>query len=146
MKTRELIEWLQKEDPTGELEACVNNVPIYTVERQPAYYDGPLQMLIQDESKKPYYNIVGFKVTHKGQKVKLMTMDVGDCLIDNPDLPVDLTELADWMKERWEKRVEAKRNEYRQMDIETAMELVCLKPETCQVCSSPECDSPNGKH
>jgi hypothetical protein len=146
MKTKELIQWLQTEDPTGELEVCVNNVPIYTVENQPAYYDGPLQMLIHDESKRPYYSIVGYKVTQRGNKIKLTTMDIGDCLIDNPDMPVDLSELANWTRKRWEECVETKRKEYRQMDIETAMELACLKPETCLICSKSDCDNPNGKH
>ena len=36
MKSKELIQLLQEEDPTGEVEVCVNNVDIYFLSTEPA--------------------------------------------------------------------------------------------------------------
>lgn len=105
MKTRELIAALQKEDPSGDLDVVAGGTPIYFASREPAYYDGPLEMLIHDDSRRPYYSIVGYKVTSRGEKVKLHLMDVSDVLLDEPDAAVDLSELSEFNRERWEKRV-----------------------------------------
>ena len=110
MKTKELIRLLQENDPSGELEVAVNNQPIYTVAAEPAYYDGNLQMLIQDHSVETY-NIIGYKVTGKGSKVSLTTMDLESVLLDEPDAPVDLSELEGYSKEQWEKAVTKTRKE-----------------------------------
>lgn len=115
MKTRELIAALQKEDPSGELEVVASGTPIYFVERQEAYYDGPLQMLVHDESKRPYYSIVGYKVTQRGSKVKLHLMSLDDCMLDEISLPVDLSEVSDFHRERWEKRVAELRERMREI-------------------------------
>ncbi len=50
MKTKELIRQLQREDPSGELECCVDNSDIFFVEHLPAYYDGCLEVLVRDKS------------------------------------------------------------------------------------------------
>lgn len=105
MKTRELIAALQKEDPTGELEVIAGSAPIYFATREPAYWDGSLQMLIHDDSKRPYYSIVGYKVTDRGEKIRLNLMELDDVLLDAPDAPVDLSELSEGRRERWAKRV-----------------------------------------
>ena len=104
MKTKELIRLLQECDPTGELEVAVGNNPIYCVDRLPAYYDGNLQMLIQDHSVETY-NILGYKVTGQGLKVSLTDMDLRQVLLDNPDAPVDLSELSGHSKKHWEEVV-----------------------------------------
>ena len=88
MKSKELIQLLQEEDPTGEVEVCVNNVDIHCLSREPAYWDGSLQVLTRDESKKPYYNITGAKYVRHGSKIVLHPMSVRDVLWDNPDTAV----------------------------------------------------------
>lgn len=113
------------EDPTGELEVCVSgNEPIYFVERQPAYYDGRLQMLIQDEAKKgKSYSIIGYKVTGKGDKVKLHVMNLEDCLLDKPDLLVDLSECPEWDRVEWQAHVDKLRAEMNKIKEEVAEKL-----------------------
>jgi len=115
MKTRELIEALQLEDPSGELEVIAGGTPIYFASRQPAYYDGPLQMLIHDESKRPYYSIVGYKVTQHGEKVRLHLMGLDECMLDEQSIPVDLTELGEYQRGSWEKRVAELREQMREI-------------------------------
>lgn len=111
MTSKELIEALRKEDPDGDTEVCVGNIPIYFLGNEAAYWDGRLEMLIQDHSKDPYYNIVGYKVTGRGRKVQLHLMDLDDVILDDPDTPVDLSELEDQTKEMWKERVEDLREE-----------------------------------
>lgn len=115
MKTRELIEALKKEDPSGELEVVAGGTPIYFASREPAYYDGPLQMLVIDETKRPYYCIAGYKVTQRGEKVKLHLMDIDLCMLDALDLPVDLTELGEYQRGQWETRVALLREQTREI-------------------------------
>ena len=111
MKTRELVRLLQEEDPGGDLEAVIDGVPIYVVERLPAFYDGNLQMLIQDEEKNPFYNVTGYKVTSKGEKVLLRSMNIRSVLWDNPEATVDLSGLHGFSLEQWQKKVEKLRTE-----------------------------------
>jgi hypothetical protein len=118
MKTKELIAQLQKEDPTGETEVIVDGSPIYSIENQPAYYDGPLKVLIQDHSLDPYYNIVGFKYVRGGNKIRISTMSLDDCLCDNPDLPVDTSELSEGLKSYYEESIAAKRIKYTKLEKE----------------------------
>ena len=118
MTTFELIKKLQSVDPSGKLQVVVNNIPIYTVDNVEAYWDGRLQMLIQDRSKDPYYNIVGYKVTSQGRKVRLNTMDLDDVMLDNPDIPVYLEELGKYFKKEWEERVRDTREEMKRIHEE----------------------------
>lgn len=117
MKTKELVAALQSEDPSGELEVVAGGLPIYYVERLPAYYDGNLQMLVQDKSVQGY-NITGYKVTGKGEKVVMRLMDLGDVLCEDAEAPVDLSGLSKLSFEDWTKRVEAERKESREGDEE----------------------------
>ena len=89
MKTKELIRQLQEKDPGGEEEVCVGNEDIFFVEYEPAYYDGSLQILVRDEEKKPYYNIVGAKFRRSGSKIQIHTVSIAMAIMDNPDLPVE---------------------------------------------------------
>lgn len=115
MKTRELIQALQEQDPSGECEVVAGATPIYFVERQPAWYDGHLEMLVHDESKKgTSYSITGYKVTNRGNKVVLFRMGLDDVLCDDPDAPVDLSDLNDGARARWEEHVSKLREEYRE--------------------------------
>lgn len=67
MKSKTLIEMLQKADPTGNEEVCVGNVDIHFVETMPAYYDGTLQVLERNEELE-CYNIIGAKYRRSGVK------------------------------------------------------------------------------
>ncbi len=88
MKTKELIKRLQAEDPSGEIEVCVGSSDIYYLEELPAYYDGRLYTLIRDESKQPFYDVTGMRITGQGRKVSIKLMDLEDVLCDNPDATV----------------------------------------------------------
>lgn len=94
MKTKELIRLLQEEDPTGEVEVCVNNVDIYTLHTEPAYWDGSLQVLTRDESKKPYYNITGAKYVRTGKKIVLNPLSIRDVLWNDSDAVIDYSEVG----------------------------------------------------
>ncbi len=115
MKTKELIEALKDADPSGELEVIAGSDPIYFVETQEAYYDGMLPMLVQDHTKGPYYNIVGFKYTPNGGKVRLHLMDLDSCILNDPEIPLDLSEVPAHSKQRYFERAEKKRTEIREI-------------------------------
>ena len=88
MKTKELIRQLQKADPSGEAECCVNNIDIHFVSNEPAYWDGTLEVLQRDESNK-YYNIIGAKYVAYGTKVVIRPLSIADAIFEDPKLPVD---------------------------------------------------------
>jgi hypothetical protein len=94
MKTKKLIELLMKEDPSGEAECCIGNNDIHFVEIVPAYYDGRLEILNRDESL-PYYNIVGGKITSRGMKIFINPLSLADVLLEDPEVPIDLSECQD---------------------------------------------------
>jgi len=95
MKTKELIRRLQEEDPTGEIECCVGNQDIYFITQEPAYYDGPLQVLVHDESKRDkQWSITGAKIVRSGAKIQIHTMSIEDVIFDmvyfGNDFPVHI--------------------------------------------------------
>lgn len=100
MKAKELIRRLQQFDP--EVEVCVDNKDIYFLEPKPAYWDGKLQLLLHDPSKRGW-SIVGAKVVEKGEKLNIVALSIEDVIWDVPDLPVDLSELTS--QEEWAGRV-----------------------------------------
>jgi hypothetical protein len=87
MKVSELIHRLQDADPTGQLEACVGNIDIHFVSREPAYYDGCLQVLKRDPAIK-YYNIIGAELRASGDKVQIHTLSIEDVFLDKPDAEI----------------------------------------------------------
>ena len=89
MKTKELIRQLQEADPSGELECCVDNADIFAVWPEEAYWDGCLQMLIRDQAKAPYYDVIGAKVTSKGTKVRIRPMNISDAIFNDHTLPIE---------------------------------------------------------
>jgi hypothetical protein len=89
MKTKDLIAELQEADPSGELEVCVENVDIFAVATEPAYWDGRLQVLKRDPAKKPYFDVIGGKYVTSGHKVVISPMSITDVLWDNPDAEID---------------------------------------------------------
>lgn len=127
MKTKELIKALQEEDPSGELEACVWNTPIYFLSTEPAYYDGCLGMLLTNESEKPYCCIRGYKRTGVGSKVVLHTMDLYDVLLDNPEAVVelDMSNFCEGDKREAEERkwIDQIRKEVREIIAKVDMEI-----------------------
>lgn len=129
MTTAELIKRLQEEDPSGELQVVVDNVPIYTVDNVEAYWDGRLQMLVQDRSRDPFYNIVGYKVTERGRKVRLHTMDLDDVVLNDPDIPVDLSELSEHYRPHWERTVRETREETKRIIAEVDAGIANKKEE-----------------
>lgn len=116
MKTKELIRQLQEADPTGEVECSLGNCDIYFVERLPAYYDGSQQVLIRDESLKPFWNIVGGKVRSHGDKVVLKTMALSDLVCDNPELQIDCSELGETRAAEYQAYMERSRQLGRDVD------------------------------
>ena len=120
MKSKELIRRLLEIDPDGETEVCCGNHDIYFLDRLPAYYDGKLQLIITDPEKDgKCYSIIGGKVMTSGQKINIVTMGISDILIDNPEMPVDLSDVREQSHEYcWHKKVEAMRKEYRELNAE----------------------------
>lgn len=119
MKTKELIRQLQEADPSGEEEVSVGNVDIHFVDREPAYYDGCLQVLVRDENNK-FYNITGAKVVSNGNKVVIHTLSITDALWDNAELPIDYSGLTEGQTQRYKEAHDKTRQEVR--DCETALE------------------------
>lgn len=101
MKSKELIRLLKEEDPSGEIEVNIDGSDIFSVENLPAYYDGSLKVLIHDESKKPYFDVVGVEFRRNGRKIRLHSYDWQMFLWDNiitplrKDLHVDIDKWAD---------------------------------------------------
>ena len=108
MTTSDLIHLLQEADPGGTLPVCVGNADVYLVQNLPAYYDGALQQLVHDESKRPFWTIIGARITRRGMKVDIVPMSVRDVLVDMPDLPVTFDDGDLYYPEaveRWRKEV-----------------------------------------
>lgn len=115
MKTRDLIRRLQDADPTGEAEVCVDNEDICWVHPMEAYWDGRLQVLERDGNR-----VVGAKVTSMGTKVKIVHLSIEEAIYDNPELPVDLSELGiSRSVEEWTADIAKWREESRKMKAET---------------------------
>ena len=122
MKSRELIRLLQEEDPTGETEVCVGNVDIFSVHTEPAYYDGRLQLLVRDESKKPYYDVVGGKYCTSGLKVVVTPLSITDVLWDDPDATVDYSELGESTVAHYKESDDQTRQASRDVTLKVEME------------------------
>ncbi|HMC00795.1 MAG TPA: hypothetical protein VKN14_07155 [Flavobacteriaceae bacterium] len=119
MKTKELIEQLQKADPSGDCEVVADGTPIYFVAKLPAYYDGPLAILIHDEKlKDKCYSITGYKLTCTGEKIRLHLTDLESVIFEDSEATVDLSELPESQKNRWEKLIQDLRKESRKIDEE----------------------------
>ena len=101
MKTKHLIEQLQKLDPTGEKHCVVGNIDIYFLTSECGYYDGYGQKLIRDPSKAPYYDIVGAEYSAE-DKIQIHTYSIEDYITDNPDGTVKtLSSCQEVSVQRW---------------------------------------------
>jgi hypothetical protein len=93
MKTKKLIEILQKADPDGNLECVVDGKDIYDIEINPGYWDGPYEILERDEECE-YYNVRGAKITTKGFKLEINTLSIENAIWNSDakggHLPVEI--------------------------------------------------------
>ena len=92
MKSKELIRLLQELDPTGELEVSVGKTDIFYIIKNASFWDGTLQVLQREESKKPYYNVIGARYKSTGQHLSIVPLSISEAIWENPDLPVDYSE------------------------------------------------------
>ena len=103
MTTAELIAALREVDPDGTTPVCVGNADVYFIQALPAYYDGRLQQLVHDESKRgKEWSITGAKIITSGHKIDIVALSIRDVLFDMPDLPIeggDPEEIALWRAE-----------------------------------------------
>ena len=123
MKSKEVIRQLQEADPSGEAEVCVNNEDIHFINREAAYWDGCLQVLVRDESKKDCYNIIGVRYVSDGDKISIHTLGVGDVLLDDSDAPIDYSGLNESQAARYRESDEREREENRQMCRKLELDL-----------------------
>lgn len=101
MKTKKLIELLQKADPSGEQDVCVENVDIIDVYAEPAYWDGACQCFTHNED-----GICGAKYKRNGTKISIRVMSISDAVMHYPDLPIDYSELSKDRQEQCRKNHE----------------------------------------
>lgn len=113
MKTNELIRLLQEADPSGEVECCIDNHDIYSVELWPAFYNGFLEILVRDPSLRPYYDVVGGIIRRTGQKIRLRSLPLEDAVWDavDKDFPIDIEETHVETRQHIEKEVQKWREE-----------------------------------
>jgi hypothetical protein len=97
MKSKKLIELLQKEDPTGETEICLSsedgNVDILFLEHKPGYWDGAYQVLERNWASE-YYNVTGAQYRRDGSKIIIVPHSIQDALENNPDLPITVIDVS----------------------------------------------------
>jgi hypothetical protein len=122
VKTKDLIQELQEADPTGELEVCVNNVDIFTVTVEPAYWDGKLQVLKRDPALKPYYDVVGAKYVTTGSKVVIDPMSITDLLWSEPEVEIDYSDIPEHSRERYIESDNKTRQAGRDVEKKVAMD------------------------
>lgn len=78
-----------------DMEVSVGNVDIFSIHQLPYYWDGCQQVLIRDPKLEPYYDVVGVKYRYHGQKLYINTLSIDDVILDDPDIPVDFSELQE---------------------------------------------------
>jgi len=116
MKTKELIRRLNEADPSGEIECCVGNADIYYVSKEPAYWDGCLQVLKRDPKKEgKQYSIIGAEIHSEGEKICLNTMNFSDVLLNHPDAPIEIKSTTDWVIEDYTKLIGSLRKETKEI-------------------------------
>lgn len=114
MKTKKLIEELQKADPSGELDVCVDNIDIYFVDIQPGYYDGCQEILIKDENN----YVIGGIINSRKDKVKLKLLPIEDAICEDPGMNVEYN--SDYAKRNHKDYIK----KWRQEAIEILQDIV----------------------
>lgn len=121
MKVKELIKKLEESDPTGDLEVSVDSIDVFSVYSLPAYYDGAQQVLIRDETKKPYFDVVGAKFCDSGRKIVIKTLSISDLIWDKPDAEIDFSDLSEFRKQQYKENIDKLRKESK--DFSNKLEL-----------------------
>lgn len=81
MKSKLLVEFIQKLDPSGELEVCIPNAAIHHLEKLPASdEDNEDDLMFIEESN---ISKSKFHITKKGQKIVIKVLDIEDFIITN---------------------------------------------------------------
>ena len=106
MKTKKVIELLQKLDPEGNDEVTVCSRDIIDILPSPAYYDGSLEVLERDEtlSDVAEFQIVKGIMVSSGRKIVIIPMSIEEALLDNPELPIEVESPNEWrlmLIEKW---------------------------------------------
>jgi hypothetical protein len=102
MKTKQVIALLQKADPEGELEVCCGNVDISYIGRDPAYWDGTLQVLVRNEKGR----VIGGKYKREGHKVQIHLLPFSTLLWDNEKAVMDYSELDEGRQKEYKENHE----------------------------------------
>lgn len=110
MKTKDLIKLLMEEDPTGEIECCINNCDIEEICWEVAYYDGCLQTVKRDEDGIP----ISGEYISSGKKINIYFRGILDIIKYNPEFPVIFSEYS---KRKYEDKVENARIQGRELQI-----------------------------
>lgn len=110
MKVKALIDALSQF--ADDEEVSVGNCDIHFVDIEPSYYDGCQQVLIRDEARNDY-NIIGATRRESGTKVVIHTLSIREAIWDDPDLPIDYSQLsggrqADYQAKDDEQRVKCR--------------------------------------
>lgn len=88
MKSKDLIKYLQQNDPDGDAEVYAGGQPIdYVDDPMPWWYDGRAMLMEKDVYGKVSY--VGWGKNFK--KLHLVGFDLENFLMDNPEFPIDLS-------------------------------------------------------
>lgn len=86
MKSRELIALLRTNDPDGETEVVIDNMPIYSVVLHHAFEEGCLEKLTFDDE----FRVASAEITTDGYKIVLSGMPIENALIMNPEMDIKL--------------------------------------------------------
>lgn len=112
MKTRELIEMLQKEDPSGEMECTIGNAPVSNVYRNPGYWDGCLQKFEKDEKGR-----ISAGMFCSGEtKVCLRSLSIWDMVASYTDMPVKYD--GEYAEKHYKESIEKWRAQMKDMHID----------------------------
>jgi hypothetical protein len=111
MKTKELVRLLQKADPTGEVDCCVDGIDIFSVQRLPAFQDGPKEVLHREADRKPNFDVVRGTISRRGEKVLIKTLSLRSALVKDPDLHIEVLDCD----ERTEHQIQKWRDEARRL-------------------------------
>jgi hypothetical protein len=114
MKTKDLIAQLQVADPTGEEHCCIGNADIWSVNVEPAYYDGCLQVIERDQVNRP---LRGHRV-RSGYKVVLSPLFLHDAL-DYDEFVIEY--LDDNDRAQYERADQEWRRQNREIDFKSEM-------------------------
>lgn len=130
MKTKELIQLLQEEDPSGEIDVVVGNQAISFIENLPYFYDGRKQEVHLKNG-----DIYKLSYANSGSKIKIHTYDFDTIVYDREGkIEVDCSALPEYNRdktiERYKKIAEASKRHRQEMELEDFCKwVICLARE-----------------